>query len=355
MNILILTPDRVGSTLLHRTTSVFASFNEDPSVLTINTHELTNGLYKRFLPVLNREIVTKGTKNQWGYFQPLEHVVNILENANHDKVSRVAHYHIKNRGDSLGDQLDFYDYLNNNFYIVACKRRNIFEHALSWSIIREANTESIFKGNAFTPEEKFKFMKEVNKHGIHVNPDAFQKHLDNYADYLAWLDRHFVVNSYFEYERDVMDLEKFILNLTPFGRLGKSPITWLEKFDIDWNTWNRIHYLRSLEIFGHEYSEEEKELLGTQGHLYDNAAGYIDGLVRRGVMFSGIPIKLHTLKEKAKIIKNAPELLENYNNWARLAPPNVPAIAYSPSMLELESEKEQLNWAGQFTPTNLLT
>lgn len=67
MNILILTPDRVGSTLLHRTTSVFAAFNEDPKTLTINTHELTNGLYKHFNQFHNQELVTKGGKHQWGY------------------------------------------------------------------------------------------------------------------------------------------------------------------------------------------------------------------------------------------------------------------------------------------------
>jgi hypothetical protein len=345
MNILILTPDRVGSTLLHRTTSVFASFNEDPSVLTINTHELTNGLYKYFHPDWNQEIITKGRKKeQWGYFQPLEHAVNLLSSVSHDKISRVAHYHVKNRGDSIGDQLEFYNYLNNNFYIIACKRKNIFEHALSWGIIREAKTESIFQGNAFSPEEKFKFMKEINEHGVNLNPDAFQKHLDNYADYLAWIDRHFVVNAYFEYERDVQDLEKFILSLTPFNRNGKRPITWFEKFDIEWNTWNQIHYLRSLAPFGHDYTEEEKELLDSGRGAYDNAAQYIKGLIDKRIMFSGIPIKLHTLKEKARLVNNAPELLAHYNNWARLAPPSVPAITYSPTMLEQEAQQEQLIW-----------
>lgn len=275
---------------------------------------------------------------------PLEHVVNLLSSVKHDKISRVAHYHIKNRGDSMGDQLDFYNYLNNNFYIVACKRKNIFEHALSWSIIREAKTESIFKGNAFSPEEKFKFMKEINEHGINVNVDAFQKHLDNYADYLAWLDRHFVVNAYFEYERDVQDLEKFILSLTPFNRLGKRPITWLEKFDIEWNTWNRIHYLRSLEPFGHAYTEEERALMDSHMVGYNNAVNYINELIEKRIMFSGIPIKLHTLKEKARLIKNAPELLEHYNDWARLAPPNVPALTYSPQVLEQQAAREQLIW-----------
>ena len=43
MNVLILTPDRVGSTLLQRLISVYAHANEPADALTINLHELTNG------------------------------------------------------------------------------------------------------------------------------------------------------------------------------------------------------------------------------------------------------------------------------------------------------------------------
>ena len=42
MNVLILTPDRVGSTLLQRLITVYANLNENQQPLTINLHELTN-------------------------------------------------------------------------------------------------------------------------------------------------------------------------------------------------------------------------------------------------------------------------------------------------------------------------
>lgn len=354
MNILVLTPDRVGSTLLHRTISIYASFNESPDILTINTHELTNGITKYYSETLNTEIVSKLPTNRiWGYHQPLEHIVQLLDSVDHHKVSRLAHYHIKNRGDSLSDQVNFYRYLNDNFYIIACKRKNIFEHALSWSIIREAKTKSVFKGNAFTKEEKFEFMKEIHEHGLNVNQDAFQKHLDNYAEYIDWLDKYFIVNAYFEYERDVPDLERFITSLTPFNRTENRPITWEDRFGIEWNHWNRVHYLQSLEPFDHEYTEEETSFIAKHKEKYDLAQEYIDDLIKKGIMFSGIPIKLHTLGEKAKIIKNAPQLLEHYNNWASLAPPNVPALQYNPNMLAEAARQEQLAWSGN-NPTNLL-
>ena len=44
MNVLILTPDRVGSTLLQRLITIYATINENHNPLTINLHELTNGL-----------------------------------------------------------------------------------------------------------------------------------------------------------------------------------------------------------------------------------------------------------------------------------------------------------------------
>jgi hypothetical protein len=44
MNVLILTPDRVGSTLLQRLITIYATINENYNPLTINLHELTNGL-----------------------------------------------------------------------------------------------------------------------------------------------------------------------------------------------------------------------------------------------------------------------------------------------------------------------
>jgi hypothetical protein len=87
----------------------------------------------------------------WGYHQSLQTVTELLSNADHDVISRLAYYHIKNRNDSLADQLDFYRYLNENFYIVCARRKNLFEHAMSWCITTESK-----KLNVYSSEEKFK-------------------------------------------------------------------------------------------------------------------------------------------------------------------------------------------------------
>ena len=55
MNVLILTPDRVGSTLLQRLITVYMNMhNFDQPV--INLHELTNGLIKYYNSRFNQEL-----------------------------------------------------------------------------------------------------------------------------------------------------------------------------------------------------------------------------------------------------------------------------------------------------------
>jgi hypothetical protein len=123
MNVLILTPDRVGSTLLQRVLTVYANINEQEDPLTINLHELTNGIVSYYNPALQRQVLGKRDRDPeggpgWGYHQSLETVTNLLKTCNHDVTARLAHYHIRAREDSLSDQLPFYDYLNKNFHIL---------------------------------------------------------------------------------------------------------------------------------------------------------------------------------------------------------------------------------------------
>ena len=50
MNVLILTPDRVGSTLLQRLITVYANINQTNNI-TVNLHELTNGIVTPLISV----------------------------------------------------------------------------------------------------------------------------------------------------------------------------------------------------------------------------------------------------------------------------------------------------------------
>ena len=62
MNVLILTPDRVGSTLLQRLITVYANLNENQQPLTINLHELTNGLVSYHNDITQQKLLLSDLK-----------------------------------------------------------------------------------------------------------------------------------------------------------------------------------------------------------------------------------------------------------------------------------------------------
>ena len=109
MNVLILTPDAVGSTLLQRMLTIYMQFHAFDRPV-INLHELTNGLARYYSPEFNQELVSKHTVEKWGYHQSLEQVVEMLSSVDHYKTSRLAHYHLVRRGDSIAEQIPFYNY-----------------------------------------------------------------------------------------------------------------------------------------------------------------------------------------------------------------------------------------------------
>jgi hypothetical protein len=336
MNVLILTPDRVGSTLLQRLITVYAHINENYDPLTVNLHELTNGLVMYDNEKFSRPLLGK-KENGWGYHQSLETIVNLLRDCGHDVVSRLAHYHIRNRSDHINDQLDFYRYLNDNFFIIAARRRNIFEHALSWSISVESK-----KLNVYSAQEKYDIYKDICHHGMNVQNDVMIKYLNAYTEYIDWVDRHFRVNCYFEYERDLPDIENFILNLNVF-RNHPNPLTWADRFQISWPDWNRMHYLLSLVPFSHKFSQEEKDFMSANIDLYTECRIVLQDLQDQGILVSGIPIKLHTLHEKANLISNIDHCLITYNQWAGSSGRNF-ALSYDATELNRVALVEHTHW-----------
>jgi hypothetical protein len=237
MNVLILTPDAVGSTLLQRLITIYMQFhNYDRPV--INLHELTNGLVKYYNQNFDQEVLGK-KDGSWGYHQSLEQVVQLLSSVDHYKTSRLAHYHIRRRRDTLADQISFYQYLNDNFYIISCRRHNIFEHALSWCLSKVTK-----KLNVYNDGEKINSFFELYRDGIDLDPNSLLQTLNAYRDYVLWVNDHFNVANYFYYEEHVPSIEKYILNLPIFGQQTQK-LTWHDRFGMDFDQWNLCHYLGS--------------------------------------------------------------------------------------------------------------
>lgn len=345
MNILILTPDRVGSTLLQRLITVYANA-ADKNNLTINLHELTNGIVKYYNDKFGKEVLGK-KENRWGYYQSLSEIARLIDSSDHDVTSRMAFYHIKNRKDSLADQLSFYEYLNNNFFIVSARRQNLFEHALSWVISAESK-----KLNVYSFEEKYENFKKIVDNGITVDQEALLKYLNRYLEYIQWVDNHFNVNSYFYYERDLPNIENYILNLSPFR--GLPNITWENQFGISWENWNRMHYLLSLVLFNNMFTQEEKTFMKDHLNKYTIVRTILQDFQDDGILVSGIPIKLQTLKEKTELIGNFDQTLLTYNNWGENIDPSR-SLTYNKDDLKELAAAEHSSWQfGNINSSSLL-
>ena len=237
MNVLILTPDAVGSTLLQRLITIYMQFHQYDQPV-INLHELTNGLVKYYNPTFDQDVL--GKKNEsWGYHQSLEQIVELLSSVTHYKTSRLAHYHIRNRQDTIADQKSFYQYLNDNFYIISCRRHNIFEHSLSWCLSKITK-----KLNVYSDVEKIDSFFELYRDGIDLDPNSLIQTLNAYRDYITWCNNHFNVASYFYYEEHLPKIEQYILNLPIFSQQPEK-ITWQDNFGINFYTWNCYHYMKS--------------------------------------------------------------------------------------------------------------
>jgi hypothetical protein len=349
MNILVLTPDRVGSSLLQKyITTTMQMYDYGKPV--INLHELTNGIEKYHSTTYNQEVVGKpdpdiwSSANTWGYYQTLEEVVQMLGSVDHYKVSRLAQYHLINRKDKLEDLLSFYQYINDNFYIISAQRTNLFEHALSWCVV--AFTKEL---NIYDHQEKIKIFQTLYKKKITIDQTVFENYLDKYLVYLEWVDSHFRVNSIFNYDKDVHNLEKYVNGLDIFPE--DQPIkTWKEHYGISWNDWNSCHYLISdTSGFSKSISQDapiqllngpentalpttamtiEKLMSRTslstthqeflKGNIQNYVKAYADigKLVINRTLIHGMPIKLQTLAEKAILVKNFEECIDTYNNWS---------------------------------------
>ena len=367
MNVLILTPDRVGSTLLQRLLTIYMLRREFDKPI-INLHELTNGLEKYYNPLMQQEVLGKPRGTDWGYYQTLTEIEELLKSVDHYKTSRMAHYHIVNRQDTIAEQIKFYEFINNHFFIISCRRENLFEHALSWVI--HAHSKTL---NVYSAQDKINLFYDLYKDGITATQETFNNRLNKYKDYINWTDTYFNVQSYFNYDTDVHDIENYILKLD----FMKNPAnnTWKDMFGQDFNTWNTCHRMlpnlvlseksktdtvpvkflakpleprKWNELKGPDWpstvdeyvvnkaqyplaiqqeisglfdektiqvTRQEHDFLETNLNTYLTSNSQILKLVDDGFLVTGVPLKLQSLKEKKLIIKNFDQCIGWYNEW----------------------------------------
>lgn len=333
MNVLILTPDRVGSTLLQRVLTIYMNSMTNDKVVqpVVNLHELTNGIENYYSEKFQKDMT--GKPKVWGYRQSLPEVTEVLKNTTHSVTSRLAHYHLMKRDDSMPEQTDFYRYLNDNFFIIGCRRNSVFEYALSWGIIGHTKAQ-----NVYSHRGKIATFNELYKNQISIPKNTLLKHLNAYKRYIEWSDTQFNINEFFVYEENMPKIDSFVRNLDCFNNIAVRD--WNKMFGISWSDWNRCHRLLSdlgstasgIALLEDNSNKDKKlpairnivshlpaieqQFLEKHAITYIKATDAIDKLVEDRIMVTGVPIKLQTLVEKKMMIKNFSECAIIYNEWA---------------------------------------
>jgi hypothetical protein len=359
MNVVILTPDGVGSTLLQRALTIQMILSDFDKPV-INLHELTNGISSYYSHELQNMVLGKNFSIK--YAQSLPKIVELLSTHDHYKTSRLAHYHILRRNDSFEDQKQFYDYLNENFFIISARRKNLLDYALSWCL------RNIHKKiNVYSSEEKILSFFEMYKDPVTVDTEILVEHLEDYKKYIVWAEQHFDVGSNYYYETHLHNLENYILDLPIFT--GRAKKTWQDAFQISFQNFNKCH--KSFSDIGTIALENKNDVkllsfdkaskqnlenmivsklpseiqtfVSKHEHNYRKTQKSIQHLVKLGFMVTGLPVKKHTFAEKRFIIKNFNECIIAYNDWisynANLGEPIYPDV------LQLGLDKESAMWS----------
>jgi hypothetical protein len=285
MNVLILTPDGVGSTILQRITTLALYLNKEDVV---NCHELTNGLIEK------HQKIYKDFSQQ--YSQKLEDIETLLKKSKSSLVSRLAKYHIDNRRDPVSSQTQFYKFLQQyNDKILVCKRKNIFEYAMSWSIREKSNVLNVYN------KQHRDLIKKVNS----VDSSFFLRKCEEYVRYMEWIDNNFQDYKVVYYEDFASDPDKIIKDI----------------FNLK-DTFKNAFGEKLGEIFKKEYLLSNRKIKLTNKLEFLSLYKYKSTMIKletRNILPSGIaaPIKNTTLYDKKSIVSNYDECKDIFLEFSR--------------------------------------
>lgn len=290
MNVLILTPDGVGSTILQRLLTMTLYLEK---IKVINTHELTNGL------CLKKGILAKDFNLK--YSQKLEEIIELIKKSDKDTqiVSRLAKYHLDTRQDSIQSQKKFFNFLNS-FYEkkIMCIRNNVFEYALSWSIRERSGVL-----NVYDRKDK-RLVMEVSE----VDEDYFLKKCNEYVNYVYWIQDNFPKVEQVSYEDMITNpdsiIEKIIGYKDTFNKNFDTDLSLILKMEYDF--FNALITENNKEF---SYTKEEKKALMLYKRLSNT-------LIDKKIII-GHPIKNTTLEDKKKQIKNFDQCLNKFYSFAK--------------------------------------
>ena len=144
----------------------------------INLPHPEGGIESYFSPEFNQSILVR---RKWGFYQDLSEVVDLFRSVDHYTVSKLTYYTMKTRKDPIDKLVPFYQYFNDNFFIIACRRDNVFEHALSWGISKISKAKNVYDH----PDKILKFI-DFYRDGIELDPKSLIENLEDYKEYLQY-------------------------------------------------------------------------------------------------------------------------------------------------------------------------
>tara|TARA_R110001592_G_C13051877_1_gene740215 strand:+ start:186 stop:1142 length:957 start_codon:yes stop_codon:yes gene_type:complete len=282
-NFLVLTPDGVGSTYLQRALTVYLQSAE---LDYWNTHELLNGL-----TVEDGNLYKDFTHE---YTQTVEDICNKLLITGNFLVSRIAHYHIKNRlAKREENYADLYKECNRKFNTIIFCARDPFEYALSWGIRNKSG-----KLNVYSVTER------IEAHGVGIKEpidlDFFQSKLDQYAEYEYWAQDNFDITHTVNYDALHQDVDSVMQTIT-----NMTHTTFLQGY-------NRLRYTASK-------SKDNKINLTITNESFDGICkmySMIDRLYNTKRLPTPMPLKMNTMSDKQKRVTNFSNAIDVYNTWA---------------------------------------
>lgn len=291
MNYLVLTPEGVGSTYLQTAITLYLN---SAGYKYYNTHELLTGV-----SVYNNALI----KDPVEYEQTLEQLCELIQNNAAPTVSRIAMLHVRGRQTELGDQdyRELYKTCNHNYPKKLYCVRDPFEYALSWSIRNITKEANIF-------EIKHRTLHHNDAQTLDIDTNFFIDKLNEFKDYEYWVLENFpdaIPIEYDELHKDVDSVLEKVIDV---------PSSIKDRWDISLQDYSKVRYCVN------KYSQTQDPVF-----LFDKSLGpkvvalhkYICTLVDKKQLYSAIPIKMNTLKDKRRRVNNFDTSLELYNSWAK--------------------------------------
>ena len=235
MNILLITPDAVGGTLLSRMLSVYLQINpQDKPTIDAGHLELGVKVYKNEHLGIDRCLGIDDDSPH--HNQPLNEVQDMLEQCDqHYTIAKLPWYNLALRQDTAEQTQEFYKYINDNFFIISCRRENLFEHSVSWALNKVTG-----RLNEFKFSEKINNWAYLQQNKITLDPLTVTQSLNDYKKFINWCDTEFELGSIYTYEKDMPNIDNYILSLPMFDQNNAK--TWQDKFGQTFEEFNQHQY-----------------------------------------------------------------------------------------------------------------